>query len=90
MGSTKVKQLVQEILSLPESERQELAADILPQLLTTRTGLEAIDLALRALADEELLTLVDRARSKNQELPDQTVAAVIAEALRAARLARRS
>jgi len=90
MGSTKVKQLVQEILSLQESEQQELAEDILPQLLTTRTGLEAIDHTLQSLPDEELFALVDRARSRNREFSDQTVTAVIGEALRAARRARRS
>ena len=90
MGDSKVRHLAQEILSLKKEEREELAEQVLPLLLLTREGLEGIDQALRALSDHELAALVERARSRNRDIPDQTIAAVIGEALRAARAASRS
>lgn len=89
MSSTKVKHLAEEILALPESERQELAEGVLPELLLTRAGLEAIDQSLHALSDIELGTLVERARRRNRERSDRTVTAVLDDAIQAARRARR-
>lgn len=90
MHQSKVKALTQEILALPEAERQQLAEEILPVLLTTRLGLAGIDQALQSLSDEELDALVERVRSRGRDLPDATVAAVIGEALRAVRAQSRS
>ena len=90
MDQAKVKALTQEILALPDAERQRLAVEILPVLLTTRAGLAGIDEALQALSDEELDALVERARRRGRDLPDATVAAVIGEALRAVRAQSRS
>lgn len=70
---------------MPEAERQELAREVLPLLLTTRAGLEEIDAALRGLADDELRTLVERARQRASDLSEGEVAAIIVEGLRAAR-----
>jgi hypothetical protein len=71
-------------------ERQQLAQEVLPILLTTRAGLEGIDEALRSLSDQELDAIVERARSRRRDLPEAAVAEVIDEALRAARASRRS
>jgi hypothetical protein len=90
MSSTKVKHLAGEILALPEHERQELAEGVLPELLLTRAGLEAIDQSLHSLSDTELLALVEHARLRNREYPDQAVATVMDDAIQAARRARRS
>jgi len=81
----KVQSLIAEIQGLSEAERQELAHEILPLLLTTRAGLEEIDEALRDLPDEQLRALVERARRRASELSEDEVAAIIAEGLRAAR-----
>jgi len=86
MAQSKVKALTQEILALPDAERQQLAEEVLPLLLTTRAGLAGIDEALQALSDEELDALVERARRRGQDPRDATVAAVIGEALRAVRV----
>jgi NAD(P)-dependent dehydrogenase (short-subunit alcohol dehydrogenase family) len=53
--------LIPEIHGLSEVERQKLAHEVFPLLLTTSAGLEEIDEALRELSDDELRTLVDRA-----------------------------
>lgn len=90
MDTNKVKALTKEILALPEGERQQLALEVLPILLTTRAGLEGIDQALRTLSDQELDAIVERARSRRRDLTDPEVAAVIDEALRSARASRRS
>jgi hypothetical protein len=90
MSDSKIRHLAHEILTLKEEEREELAEKVLPVLLLTREGLEGIDQALGALSDQELAALVDRARSRNRDVPDQTIAAVIGEALRAARATSRS
>ncbi len=50
---TKVQSLVAEIEALSEAERQALAQEVLPLLLSTRAGLEEIDRSLEALSDEE-------------------------------------
>jgi hypothetical protein len=81
----KVQSLIAEIQGLSEAERQELAHEVLPLLLTTRAGLEEIDEALRDLSDDELRALVERARRRASELSEDEVAAIIAEGLRAAR-----
>ena len=47
METARVRSLAREILALPEPERQQLAREALPLLLTTRAGLEEIDAALR-------------------------------------------
>ncbi len=90
MDQSKVKALTQEILALPDAERQQLAEEVLPVLLTTRPGVAGIDQALQALSDKELDALIERARSRGRGLPDSTVAAVIGEALRAVRAQSRS
>jgi hypothetical protein len=90
VDTNKVKALTKEILALPEGERQQLALEVLPILLTTRAGLEGIDQALRTLSDQELDAIVERARSRRRDLTDPEVAAVIDEALRSARASRRS
>lgn len=90
MDQSRVKALTEEILALPEAERHKLAEEILPMLLTTRPGLAGIDQALQSLSDEELDALVERARSRGQDLPEATVTAVIGEALRAVRPQSRS
>lgn len=90
MSSTKVKHLAKEILALPEHERQELAEGVLPELLLTRAGLEAIDQSLQSLSDTELGALVERARRRNRECPDRAVTAVLDAAIQAAGRARRS
>jgi hypothetical protein len=90
VDTTRVKALTQEILALPEGERQQLTLGVLPILLATRAGLEGIDEALRTLSDQELDAIVERARSRRLDLPEAPIAEVIAEALRTARASRRS
>ena len=85
MVTTRVRSLAREILALPEPEREELAREVLPLLLTTRAGLEEIDAALRGLSDDELRAQVERARQRASELSEDEVAAIIVEGLRAAR-----
>jgi hypothetical protein len=84
MDTARVRSLAREILALPESERQELAREILPALLGTRAGLAEIDEALHDLSDDELRTLVERARRRSSDLAEDEIAAIIAEGLRAA------
>ena len=90
MDTSRVKAMTQEILALTEGERQQLAVEVLPILLATRAGLEGIDEALRALFDEELDAIVERARSRPRDLTEAGVAEVIDEALRSARASNRS
>jgi hypothetical protein len=90
MGAGKVQSLVTEIEALSEAERQELAHEVLPLLLTTRAGLEEIDRSLEALSDEELDAIIERARQRAGTLGDEAVAAIISEAVRAARTQGRS
>jgi hypothetical protein len=45
---------------------------------------------LQALSDEEVDTLVERARIRAKDIPEDTIAAVIGEALRAVRAQSRS
>lgn len=90
MGAGKVQSLVTEIEALSEAERQELAHEVLPLLLTTRAGLEEIDRSLEALSDEELDAIVERARQRAGMLGDDAVAAIITEAVRAVRAQSRS
>jgi hypothetical protein len=90
MEDTKVKALKQAILDLPEGEQQQLAQEILPLLLTTPTALKGIDQALQALSDEEVDALVERARGRTRDLPEETITTVIGEALRAVRAQSRS
>ena len=85
METARVRSLAREILALPEPERQQLAREVLPALLSTRAGLEEIDAALRDLSDDELRALVERARQRASDLSEDEVAAIIAEGLRAAR-----
>lgn len=85
MVTTRVRSLAREILALPEPEREALAREVLPLLLTTRAGLEEIDAALRGLPDDELRAQVERARQRASELSEDEVAAIIVEGLRAAR-----
>ena len=90
MERARVEALKQEIMDLPEGERQELAQELMPFLLTTRAGIQGIDRALEALSDDELDSLAERARSRTRDLPEETVATVIREALRAVRAQSRS
>ena len=87
---TKVQSLIAEIEALSEAERQALAQEVLPLLLTTRAGLEEIDRSLEALSDEALDAVIERARQRAGPLRDEAVAAIIDEALRAARAHGRS
>ncbi|HAM58875.1 MAG TPA: hypothetical protein DCQ64_27060 [Candidatus Rokubacteria bacterium] len=80
---TKVQSLIAEIEALSEAERQALAHEVLPLLLTTRAGLEEIDRSLEALSDEALDAVIERARQRAGPLGDEAVAAIIDEALRA-------
>jgi len=50
MDESKVKALAEEIMALPDPERQQLAQEALPVLLTTHAGLAGIDQALQALS----------------------------------------
>ena len=84
MATSKVRALAEQIRALPGADQQALAQEVLPVLLSTRAGLEAIDRALTALSDEELDALIERARAQ-ADLPDTTAAAVIGEAVRAVR-----
>jgi hypothetical protein len=90
MGAGKVQSLVTEIEALSEAERQELAHEVLPLLLTTRAGLEEIDRSLETLSDEELDAIIERARQRAGTLGDDAVAAIISEAVRAVRAQSRS
>ena len=90
MDTVRVRSLAQEILALSEPERQELAREVLPILLTTRAGLAEIGASLRDLSDDELRALVERARQRASDLSEDAVAAIISEGLRAARADRRS
>jgi hypothetical protein len=89
MDTVRVRSLAREILALSEPERQELAREVLPVLLTTRAGLAEIDASLRDLSDDELRGLVERARHRANDLSEDEIAAIIAEGLRAARADRR-
>ena len=85
MTTAWVQSLARQILALSEPERQELAREVLPALLTTRAGLAEIDASLRHLSDDELRALVERARQRASDLSEDEVAAIIAEGLRAPR-----
>ena len=89
MATSTVRSLVEQIRALPDGDRQALAQEILPVLLSTRAGLEAIDLALTTLSDEELDALIERARAQ-ADLSETAAAAVIGEAVRAVRAQSRS
>ena len=87
METKKVQSPVAEIERLSESERKELAQEVLPILLTARAGLEEIDRSLEALSDEELDAVIERARRRAGTLGDEApVAAIIHEAMRAVRI----
>ena len=87
---TKVQSLIAAIEALSEAERQALAQEVLPLLLSTRAGLEEIDRSLEALSDEALDTVIERARQRAGPLGDEAVTAIIDEALRAVRAQGRS
>jgi hypothetical protein len=89
MDTARVKALTDEILGLPEPERAELAEAVLPVLLTTPVGLAGVDQALEELSEAELVALVERAWRRHQDVTDEGIASVIAEALRAVRAPRR-
>jgi hypothetical protein len=88
--ATKLQSLIAEIEALSEAERQALAQEVLPLLLSTRAGLEEIDRSLEALSDQELDTVIERARQRTGRLGDEAVTAIIDEAIRAARAHGRS
>ena len=90
MDTPKVQSLIAKIQALSEAERQALAGEVLPLLLTTRAGLEEIDRSLEALSDDELDAVIERARLRAGSLGDEAVAAIIDEAVRAARAHGRS
>ena len=87
---TRVQSLIAEIEALSEIERQALAQEVLPLLLSTRAGLEEIDRSLEALSDEELDALIERARQRAGVLGDEAVTVIIDEAIRAVRAHARS
>ncbi len=90
MEDVTVEGLKQAILDLPAEQQQQLAEEILPLLLTTRAGVKGIDRVLQALSDEEIDALVERARTRAKDIPEDAIAAVIGEALRAVRAQSRS
>jgi hypothetical protein len=81
----KVQSLIAEIEALSEAERQTLAQEVLPLLLSTRAGLEEIDQSLETLSDAEIDAVIERARQRAGTLGDEAVTAIIDEAIRAAR-----
>ena len=85
MKTSRVRLLVAEIEALSDAERQELAHEVLPLLLTTRGGLEQIGESLRELSGDELDAPVERARRRASDLSEDEVAAIIAKGVRAAR-----
>jgi hypothetical protein len=85
MGSPKVQSLIAEIEALSEPERQALAHEVLPLLLSTPAGLAAIDSSLETLSDEELDNVIERARRRAGVLGDEAVTVIIDEAIRAVR-----
>ena len=87
---TKVQSLIAEIEALSEAERQVLAQEVLPLLLSTRAGLEEIDRSLEALSNQELDAVIERARQRAGRLGDEAVTVIIDEAIRAARAEGRS
>jgi hypothetical protein len=87
---TKVQLLIAEIEALSEAERQTLAQEVLPLLLSTRAGLEEIDRSLEKMSDEELDAVIERARDRAGTLGDEALTAIIDEAIRAARAQGRS
>jgi hypothetical protein len=89
VATSKVRSLAEQIWALPDGDRQALAQEVLPVLLNTRAGLEAIDRALTTLSDEEIDALIERARAQ-ADLPETAAAAVIGEAVRAVRAQSRS
>ena len=89
MPRVRVESLADEILALPEPERDALARAVLPALLATPAGIAGLDDALARLSDSELEALVERARDRGRSLTDDTVTAILDEALRAVRGARR-
>jgi len=86
----KVQSLIAEIEALSEAERETLVQEVLPLLLSTRAGLEEIDHSLETLSDEELDTVIERARQRAGTLGDEAVTAIIDEAIRAVRAQGRS
>ena len=89
-GKTKVQSLVAEIEALSEAERQALAQEVLPLLLSTRAGLQEIDRSLEALSDQELDAVIERALQRAGTLGDEAVTAIIHEAIHAVRAHGRS
>ena len=87
---TKVQSLIAEIEGLSEADRQTLAQEVLPLLLSTRAGLEEIDRSLEKMSDEELDAVIERARDRAGTLGDEVVTVIIDEAIRAARTQGRS
>ena len=87
---TKVQSLIAEIEALSEAERQVLAHEVLPLLLSTRAGLEEIDRSLETLSDEELDAVIERARQRVGPRGDEAVTVIIDEAIRAVRAQGRS
>ncbi|OLB06844.1 MAG: hypothetical protein DME12_11505 [Candidatus Rokuibacteriota bacterium] len=90
MATKRVESLIAEIRALSETERQELAHEVLPDLLTTRAGLEEIDRSLQTLSDKELDAVIERARRRAASLGDEAIAVIIDEAVRAVRAQSRS
>lgn len=82
---TKVQSLIAKIEALSEAERQTLAQEVLPLLLSTRAGLEEIDRSLEKMSDEELDAVIGRARDRAGTLGDEALTIIIDEAIRAAR-----
>jgi hypothetical protein len=90
MEGATVESLKRAILDLPADKRQQLAEELLPLLLTTPTGVKGIDQVLQTLSDEEIDALVERARTRAKDTSEDTIVAVIGEALRAVRAQSRS
>lgn len=85
MERVTVEGLKRAVLGLPGDQRQQLAEELLPLVLTTPAAVNGIDQVLQTLSDEEIDALVERTRARAKDIPEDTIAAVISEALRAVR-----
>jgi hypothetical protein len=56
-----IRSIIAAIESLPQTDRQTLAGEVLPPLSSTRAGLQENDRPLEALSDADLDAVVERA-----------------------------
>lgn len=86
MESLTVEQIIQHIQKLPETEKSQLAKQVLPMLLRT----EGIFTYLEKLFGADLDAIVEQVREQNQHLEEEEVAGVISEALQEVRASSRA